>query len=70
MQDEQNDDKRPELTRENLIVNELIREYLHYNRYHSTCSVLLTGTASVRNLLNNQQKFVTVLLKIAIFTYT
>ena len=49
MQDEQNDDKRPELTRENLIVNELIREYLHYNRYHSTCSVLLTGTASVRN---------------------
>ena len=63
MQDEQNDDKRPELTRENLIVNELIREYLHYNRYHSTCSVLLTGTDSVRNFAEQSAKICNGALK-------
>jgi lisH domain-containing protein FOPNL len=33
--------KRPELSDENLIINELIREYLVFNRYRSTLSVLL-----------------------------
>ena len=32
---------RPEISDENLIINELIREYLVFNRYRSTLSVLL-----------------------------
>jgi len=32
---------RPELPRENAVINELIREYLEYNGYHHTLSVLL-----------------------------
>lgn len=32
---------RPQLPRENVIINELIREYLEYNGYHHTLSVLL-----------------------------
>ncbi|CEM39555.1 unnamed protein product [Vitrella brassicaformis CCMP3155] len=32
---------RPSLPPENLIINELIREYLEYNRYHQTLSVFL-----------------------------
>ncbi|XP_050173797.1 centrosomal protein 20 isoform X3 [Myiozetetes cayanensis] len=31
---------RPPLSRENLLINELIREYLEYNRYKYTASVL------------------------------
>lgn len=33
--------KRPDISNENLIINELIREYLVFNRYRSTLSVLL-----------------------------
>ena len=40
--------KRPELSDENLIINELIREYLVFNRYRSTLSVLLPRAASRR----------------------
>jgi lisH domain-containing protein FOPNL len=36
--------KRPELSDENLVINELIREYLVFNRYRSTLSVLLPET--------------------------
>jgi lisH domain-containing protein FOPNL len=32
---------RPKLPRENVIINELFREYLEYNGYHHTVSVLL-----------------------------
>ncbi|XP_023792434.1 lisH domain-containing protein FOPNL isoform X7 [Cyanistes caeruleus] len=31
---------RPTLSRENLLINELIREYLEYNKYKYTASVL------------------------------
>ncbi|KAF4792002.1 FGFR1OP N-terminal like protein [Turdus rufiventris] len=31
---------RPTLSRENLLINELIREYLDYNKYKYTASVL------------------------------
>eukprot|EP00933_Yihiella_yeosuensis_P042594 TRINITY_DN37213_c0_g1_i1.p1 TRINITY_DN37213_c0_g1~~TRINITY_DN37213_c0_g1_i1.p1 ORF type:complete len:180 (+),score=52.11 TRINITY_DN37213_c0_g1_i1:82-621(+) len=33
--------QRPQLPRENVIINELIREYLEYNGYHHSLSVLL-----------------------------
>merc|ERR1712093_196543 len=33
--------QRPELPKSNVIINELIREYLEYNQYHHTLSVLL-----------------------------
>eukprot|EP00927_Polykrikos_kofoidii_P078125 TRINITY_DN74993_c0_g1_i1.p1 TRINITY_DN74993_c0_g1~~TRINITY_DN74993_c0_g1_i1.p1 ORF type:complete len:197 (-),score=37.97 TRINITY_DN74993_c0_g1_i1:154-744(-) len=32
---------RPEIPRENVVINELVREYLEYNGYHHTLSVLL-----------------------------
>eukprot|EP00404_Azadinium_spinosum_P050184 CAMPEP_0180754016 /NCGR_PEP_ID=MMETSP1038_2-20121128/32976_1 /TAXON_ID=632150 /ORGANISM="Azadinium spinosum, Strain 3D9" /LENGTH=177 /DNA_ID=CAMNT_0022787911 /DNA_START=44 /DNA_END=574 /DNA_ORIENTATION=+ len=32
---------RPELPRENVVINELIREYFEYNGYHHSLSVLL-----------------------------
>mmetsp|Transcript_61143 Transcript_61143/g.117866 ORF Transcript_61143/g.117866 Transcript_61143/m.117866 type:complete len:204 (-) Transcript_61143:8-619(-) len=32
---------RPEMPRENVVINELIREYLEYNGYHHALSVLL-----------------------------
>ena len=41
------DDKavqRPKLIGENMIINELIREYLLYNNYHHTLSVLVQET--------------------------
>lgn len=34
---------RPTLPRENLLINELIREYLEYNKYKYTASVLTAG---------------------------
>eukprot|EP00747_Dinoflagellata_sp_TGD_P168720 gnl/TRDRNA2_/TRDRNA2_195799_c0_seq1.p1 gnl/TRDRNA2_/TRDRNA2_195799_c0~~gnl/TRDRNA2_/TRDRNA2_195799_c0_seq1.p1 ORF type:complete len:199 (+),score=43.41 gnl/TRDRNA2_/TRDRNA2_195799_c0_seq1:63-599(+) len=42
--------KRPELPKENVVINELIREYLEYNGYHHTLSVLLpeSGHPEVR----------------------
>ncbi|KAM4892131.1 centrosomal protein 20 isoform 4-T4 [Sylvia borin] len=33
-------ERRPTLSRENLLINELIREYLEYNKYKYTASVL------------------------------
>ena len=33
---------KPALPQENVLINELIREYLEYNRYYSSASVLVT----------------------------
>jgi lisH domain-containing protein FOPNL len=35
---------KPALSNENMIINEMIREYLEYNRYYNTSSVLVTET--------------------------
>ena len=35
---------RPQLSNENMIINEMIREYLEYNKYYNTVSVLVTET--------------------------
>ncbi len=35
---------KPELSNENLVINELIREYLVFNGYRETASVFLPGT--------------------------
>ena len=35
---------RPQLSNENMIINEMIREYLEYNRYFNSASVLVTET--------------------------
>ena len=40
--DDQNEQK-PNLSNENLLINELIREYLEFNGYKYTASVLLSG---------------------------
>ncbi|XP_061064553.1 centrosomal protein 20 isoform X4 [Eubalaena glacialis] len=34
---------RPSLSHENLLINELIREYLEFNKYKYTASVLIAG---------------------------
>lgn len=34
---------RPPLSHENLLINELIREYLEFNKYRHTASVLAAG---------------------------
>jgi len=36
-------DSRPEVSRENFLVNELIREYLDFNNYKYASSVLAAG---------------------------
>ena len=33
---------KPPLSNENMIINEMIREYLEYNRYYNASSVLIT----------------------------
>ena len=35
---------KPQLSNENMIINEMIREYLEYNRYYNAASVLMTET--------------------------
>ena len=35
---------KPPLSNENMIINEMIREYLEYNKYYNTSSVLITET--------------------------
>lgn len=35
---------KPPLSNENMIINEMIREYLEYNKYYNTASVLITET--------------------------
>ncbi len=38
------DETRPPLSHENVLINELIREYLEYNHYKHTLSVLIPET--------------------------
>lgn len=33
---------KPKLSNENMIINEMIREYLEYNKYYNSLSVLMT----------------------------
>ena len=40
---------KPPLSNENLIINELIREYLEYNKYYNTTSVLTTESGQPAN---------------------
>ena len=35
---------KPALSNENMIINEMIREYLEYNKYYNSASVLVTET--------------------------
>ena len=38
------DESKPPLSHENMLINELIREYLEYNHYKHTLSVLIPET--------------------------
>ena len=40
--DAENNQGKPQLPQENILINELIREYLEYNGYYNTLSVLVT----------------------------
>ena len=40
--DADNTQGKPPVPQENILINELIREYLEYNRYYNTASVLVT----------------------------
>ena len=40
--DADNNQGKPQLPQENILINELIREYLEYNGYYNTLSVLVT----------------------------
>ena len=40
-------DSRPPLSNENMIINELIREYLEFNKYKYSASVLVAGRLSL-----------------------
>jgi len=50
-------DSRPEVSRENFLINELIREYLDFNHYKYASSVLTAGISLVLlcgcNLIGN-----------------
>lgn len=39
---------RPPLSHENLLINELIREYLEFNKYRYTASVLTAGGSNTQ----------------------
>lgn len=43
---------KPELCKENFLINELIREYLVYNHYSYTNSLLLTGKCAVITMMS------------------
>ena len=40
---------KPAVPQENVLINELIREYLEYNRYYNTASVLTTESGMPRD---------------------
>ena len=40
-------DSKPPLSNENMVINELIREYLEFNKYKYTSSVMSAGTVVV-----------------------
>jgi len=41
---------KPKLSNENLIINEMIREYLEYNKYYNSMSVLMTESGQPHEL--------------------
>ncbi|XP_045214924.2 centrosomal protein 20-like [Mercenaria mercenaria] len=49
--DDQNDSKPP-LSNENMIINELIREYLEFNKYKYTASVMVAETGQPKQPLD------------------
>ena len=56
---EKDDNPKPKLSKENLIINELIKEYLNYNNYSHSSSVFQTETGQPndiydRNSLSNE----------------
>lgn len=54
---------RPTLSNENMLINELIREYLEFNKYKYTLSVLLTETGQPKEPID--RKFMGQELKIS-----
>lgn len=50
------EEEKPSLSNENMLINELIREYLEFNRYKYTLSVLLTGEGIFLLNYNMQQQ--------------
>ena len=57
---------KPTLSHENLLINELIRDYLEFNSYNYTSSVLLAGTCS--ELQHSYDNFSTLSLAVC-FSY-
>ncbi|XP_041318333.1 centrosomal protein 20 isoform X3 [Pyrgilauda ruficollis] len=51
---EDQSEPRPTLSRENLLINELIREYLEYNKYKYTASVLTAESGQPEVPLDRQ----------------
>ncbi|XP_028399476.1 lisH domain-containing protein FOPNL-like [Dendronephthya gigantea] len=51
--DDQNEEK-PSLSNENMLMNELIREYLEFNKYKYTLSVLMTESGQPKEPLDHQ----------------
>ena len=46
------DNPKPKLTRENFIINELIKEYFGYNDYNYSSKVFQSETGQIKNNLN------------------
>ena len=51
---EDNSYEKPRLSQENLLLNELIREYLEFNHYKYSKSVFLKGNYQSKNLITYQ----------------
>ena len=49
---EKDDNPKPELSEENLLINELIKEYLNYNNYSHSSSVFQAETGQPNNVLD------------------
>ena len=49
---EKDDNPKPELSEENLLINELIKEYLNYNNYSHSSSVFQSETGQPNNVLD------------------
>ena len=49
---EKDDNPKPELSEENLLINELIKEYLNYNNYSHSSSLFQSETGQPNNVLD------------------
>ena len=47
---ESDDNPKPKLSKENIIINELIKDYLNYNNYTHSSSVFLSETGQPKDL--------------------